>query len=200
MNLYQQFSISIVITSLLLCGNAFAKPPDDAPPIQVDVNVVNTPLDVNVVDGPASTVLGFSTQTTTGGAGGIAGLDDICQTDFTSPDARVCTSSEVLRSPLELSMVGSADGWIQPEVVSSGLAFNAELLVFASWVTDVSGVTARSLEPNERPDRFGSNDLACTSWTEGDDGTRLGLTLDDGAIERDNCDEARTVLCCGTVP
>ena len=49
MNLYQKFSISIVITSLLLCGNALAKPDSDPPPVEVDVNVVNTPLDVNVV-------------------------------------------------------------------------------------------------------------------------------------------------------
>jgi hypothetical protein len=50
MNLYLRISIAIVITSLLLCGNAFAKPDNDAPPIEVDVNVVNTPLDVNVTN------------------------------------------------------------------------------------------------------------------------------------------------------
>ena len=43
-------SISILITSLLLCGNAFSKP-DDKPPIEVDVNVVNTP-GVVVVERP----------------------------------------------------------------------------------------------------------------------------------------------------
>jgi hypothetical protein len=36
-------SISILITSLLLCGNAFAKPGNDEAPPTVDVNVVNTP-------------------------------------------------------------------------------------------------------------------------------------------------------------
>jgi len=44
-------SISILITSLLLCGNAFAKPGNDEAPPTVDVNVVNTP-DVVVVNTP----------------------------------------------------------------------------------------------------------------------------------------------------
>ena len=43
-------TLLILITSLLLCGNAFAKP-DNPPPIEVDVNVVNTP-DVVVVERP----------------------------------------------------------------------------------------------------------------------------------------------------
>jgi hypothetical protein len=49
MNLYLRILISIAIASLLLCGNALAKPDSDPPPIEVDVNVVNQPLDVNVV-------------------------------------------------------------------------------------------------------------------------------------------------------
>jgi hypothetical protein len=44
-------SLSILITSLLLCGNAFAKPGNDEAPPTVDVNVVNTP-DVVVVNTP----------------------------------------------------------------------------------------------------------------------------------------------------
>ena len=50
MSLYKTLSISIVVTSLMLSGNAFAKP-DDPPPLEIDVNVVNTP-DVNVVNTP----------------------------------------------------------------------------------------------------------------------------------------------------
>ena len=45
MNLHKTLSISIVVTSLLLCGNAFAKPDNDAPPIEVDVFVVNDSSD-----------------------------------------------------------------------------------------------------------------------------------------------------------
>jgi len=49
--------LSILFTSLLLCGNAFAKP-DGTPPIEIDVNVVNTPLDVVVVgDTPLDVVV-----------------------------------------------------------------------------------------------------------------------------------------------
>ncbi len=43
-------TLSIFIATLFLCGNAFAKP-DGAPPIEFDVNVINTP-DVNVINTP----------------------------------------------------------------------------------------------------------------------------------------------------
>jgi hypothetical protein len=46
-------SISILITSLLLCGNAFSKPDGDKPPLEIDVNVVNeltNPVPVKNVD------------------------------------------------------------------------------------------------------------------------------------------------------
>ncbi len=56
MKLFQRISISIVIGSMLLCGNAVSKPPDDVPPIEVDVNVVNTP-DVNVVNTPLEAII-----------------------------------------------------------------------------------------------------------------------------------------------
>jgi len=45
-----RFTISILVSTLLLCGNAFSKPDHEAPP-DVDVNVINTP-DVNVVSMP----------------------------------------------------------------------------------------------------------------------------------------------------
>ena len=55
-----QTTLSIFVFTLLLCGNAFAKPGgnDDAPPT-VDVNVVNTP-DVNVVNFPQNLMTPFN--------------------------------------------------------------------------------------------------------------------------------------------
>ena len=44
-------TLSILVITLLLCGNAFSKPGNDDAPPTVDVNVVNTP-DVNVVNTP----------------------------------------------------------------------------------------------------------------------------------------------------
>jgi hypothetical protein len=56
MNLYQKLSITIVITSLLLCGSAFAAKPSPVDVVNTpDVSVVNTP-DVNVVNTSAEPI------------------------------------------------------------------------------------------------------------------------------------------------
>ena len=165
------------------------------------VEVVNTPLDVNVVDGTSTNVLGFSTQVTEGRAGGVAGLHRICQTDFSNPDARVCTSGEVMRSPRITSLSPGA-GWVQPELVTTGVVTTPQFgdAAVTAWRTDISGVT-HSRTFNNTTTALNSSTLNCSSWNDDTDTTIRGLiyTTSEG-FKADQCYHDNKVICCGPVP
>jgi len=111
-------SISIFITSLLLCGNAFAKP-DDKPPVEVDVNVVNVP-DVNVINSIEWRFVGFTATETTGDVNDGAlsdysAMNMLCNREHNLQKARICTSAEVRRSTIPIATgEGFVFAWVAP--------------------------------------------------------------------------------------
>jgi hypothetical protein len=157
-------------------------------------------LDVNVGVGPTNDVLGFSTQTTNGFAGGIAGLHNICQTDFSNPAARVCTTDVVVRSP-SIATLSPGAGWVQPVIVSSGLETTSlDPPNYLTWLVDVTGLTVRYLG-NDLDLGLHATTLNCDQW-KSDLFTRSGTVFNSstGSLDNAGCQVEIHVLCCGPVP
>ena len=107
---------------------------------------------------------------------GDAGIDDLnkaCNDRF--PGSRMCSSSEVLNSPV--IQIFSSAPWVRPDIVGvggNGVAVDASGLAF-------------------QPER-----LTCDGWKNGAGFTGLAL-IPNGGFNILACDRESNVACCGMV-
>lgn len=114
--------------------------------------------------------VGFSAETTTGDAGGVGGMNLLCQNTF-GPNSRMANTKEYFDSNTSITPAPSA--WMNPFVVGgfgldySGLKFNPILTV-----------------------------VSCRSWTNGNEGNGFGVDPVIGVAILP-CEFERQIACSG---
>jgi hypothetical protein len=197
-----KISISIFITSLLLCGNAFAKPGDDKPPVEVDVNVVNVP-DVNVINSIEWRFVGYTATETTGdvhdGAlSGYSAMNMLCNREHNLQKARICTSAEIRRSTIPTRAgAGLSYAWVAPSTTVLVPLPDGELFQYDPQAPNSVG-TSSSL--------FNARSLDCANWNtdlSGASGLVLVASNDTGVqlqqMGRESCEHTYPIVCCAPV-
>lgn len=142
-------------------------------------------------------LIGLTQSRTTGGAGGVGRLHDMCQQEFGS-EARACTTPEAVKSPNLLSVTDQFRAWVQPVIASlstgCGAVGGAVQCVYVK--TDVMGPTV-VLEQQPLaglvPTRL---TLSCVEWLS-DSNDHSGTAVEDGLLRVLSCSANIPVLCCG---
>lgn len=96
--------LGIIVCVGLLVGSAAVIGKPAGPPGGLDVSVVTV-----------YRFAGYSTDATTGSAGGIIGMHSICQDTF-GPNARMCTTEEFWRSPRLATPGPTTVAWVNPTI------------------------------------------------------------------------------------
>jgi len=102
---------------------------DETNPVPVTVQPDGLSVNVSTVYRFA----GYSSQTVTGSAGGIPGMNNICKSEF-GGKARMCYTQEYYSSNNTDIVSTSGLGWINPSIITSYLDSNDEL-----WYIDYGG-------------------------------------------------------------
>ena len=195
-------------------------PPDSVPvevvntPLEVDigdapieVDVGNTSLDVEVTNTPSIEVIGFSSSSHSGGVGGVGILTSICQADFSNPEARVC-SSEIASQSRNLTpdFLGDGAGWVDPSIVGAGLELDPTGTDprWIAWRLDYSGLVVPSSSILLSRALQDAN-LNCDRWDSSDSGENgLSFEVTTGTNEEaefafEFCSVSLSVLCCAPI-
>lgn len=153
---------------------------------------------VNVTSEPCCYhMVGYSKATTSGNAGGLAGMNAICQGEFSSqyPLVRMCTTMEVQRTA-KFPASTSQFVWVNPTykyllVVDPAYTSCANhLLVY----DPVSNSNACEGPPN---DALVYQSIDCRSWTiDNSVWTGTGLNSTMGVLVQPTCQETYSVACC----
>jgi hypothetical protein len=154
------------------------------------VNVGNLPLDATGglrISDPTGRFIGVTTTAVSGGAGWRA-LNLACNSEFgaTYPSARMCTSKDILKTPIAQWPALSGDAWVQPMTVSAALTVNFGGTLYGGF-QDISGVVVQ--DPQE---------LSCNGWGYAGPGNGNGLVLkSSGGFGLRGCIFSTTfVTCC----
>lgn len=122
------------------------------------------------------------TTTPLAGSGGWRQLSQVCQDEFSATYAsiRMCTSEEILNTPIPWQVPATFVAWVHPVYVPIG----------SSWGADVSGVIGDT-----------TANLSCNGWSSG---SASGLVLTgDGAFSQGACNQSFRIACCappGEIP
>ena len=149
----KRLTLALTIT-IALAGTAYAKPP--------------------WLDSIGTQTYGFAGYTSTEvNPAGLSNLHKACQNDF-GPEARMCTSMELMLSP---NLEGPGNGiraWVLPLITGGHGRFDSTI--------DISGVST-------------TVGLTCRGWNP--TGNSIGLVIsDDGRFGGQNCNTASPVACC----
>ena len=115
-----------------------------------------------------------ATGDTVEGDGGLRHMNVMCQEFLSNPQARVCTSEELMESP-DLSIITGFGGWVQP-VISGAVVLPsgaAEVIDMASGLH--------------------SGTLNCDHWHST---TGNGLVWENSHLSVNACTTVRRVICC----
>ena len=196
--IHRLFSTGFLLTVLTFTG-AHAQPPQDPGRPPTDVTVVNTPLAVST--GSAYKFVGFSSEPTATGGIGFAAMNAACLPDF-GPDARMCTTKEVVQTPNLQQILATADdgvsaGWTHPVIVSE--VFNPTIGTGgAQIIRDFSDFRWIGQQPKPIPD------ISCFRWTNADPTNNGTVVIVDqsptnppGTISNASCNATSIpVACC----
>jgi hypothetical protein len=162
------------------------------PPGGLDVNVVNelgvtvlnddtTPVPVTVQSAPLIRFVGFTDEQTTGKAGGLNGMNQLCQDRYPGIKARICTTRQWVDTGAPYFIRPDDEAWIIPTVVAMTSA-QTEFITVATY----DGGLFTFVDPAH---------FNCSFWTsEGDD---LGWVIgEDGLTRRRACRNEFDVACC----
>ncbi len=137
--------------------------------------------------------VGFSSSEAVDLVAGDEGLPTLyaaCQDAGTGfgPDARMCTTEEILRSPnIEGTQDVTLKAWIYPTIIGFTAGANVSDMAF-STVLDFSGLTERGQD-----EVVAAHAWTCTDWTGGPS----GLSIDEKArFQKTSCNESNMVTCC----
>ena len=129
-------------------------------------------------------LMGFSTQTVTGGAG-VLGMLDACHADF--PASRLCSSLDILNTEQRFPITTTERAWVRP--VAQPHNSDSSDSRFSNTVLDASGVAYPEAD-------IMSSSMSCRGWAT-TTSTVLGLTVSPGgSFGPRSCDVARPVACC----
>jgi hypothetical protein len=169
---------------------------DNLPAVQQvggTVNVGNLPLDATGglrISDPTGKFIGVTTTSVSGNAG-WRNLNLACNAEFgaTYPTARMCTSKDILRTPVTQWPSLPGDAWVQPIIASAALAFDTGPGRLWGGIQELSGVTVGS-----------PADVSCNGWTGTSisGSSNLGLVLkSNGGFGVNSCIySTNAVTCC----
>jgi len=203
MKLYRNFSIPIVIATLLLCGNAFAKPDGDKPPIEVDVNVVNVP-DVNVINSIEWRFVGYTATETTGDVNdgalsGYSAMNMLCNREHNLQKARICTSAEVRRSTIPIPTgAGFQFAWVAPSTWVLVPLPDGGLYYYDPQAPNTAARSSTLFNPDPF-DCAGWNSELDVAWGSVLFGNTDGAGVGVQQMNRATCDNIYPIVCCAPV-
>ena len=189
--------LGIIACVGLLVGSASVIGGPTGPPGGLDVAVVN-PIPLPVTGSVnVSTVyrfVGVTEATTDGGAGGILGMNSLCQADSRFPaNSRMCTYEEFIQSPVT-SGVGSGRPWINPSIISA--TETGESPSRKTIYIIYPGV-AYAYDEAWVDSPYSPANLPCQQWTSRFEGFSGWTLQPEGSLTaRTECDAEHPVACC----